>query len=709
MATTSVTSSAPGAAAPKPNRRQHNPLSLMSSYTYHLTLYMVSPDAYNEYILTDRKNIRTIPGVYVIAQSGGTPVNNDPAVSAPRAPGFELDYYIDDVKFSTAFGQDGTLSTSEVTFSIYEPYGFSLVTNLKKASDAILAESKLDNIKYMQDPKRQFFVMSISFMGYDAAGNVMTPAAYRQQVSALGEVTPDSGQLFEHTYDLQINTFKFKLEGKATRYDIKMASLPPATAFGLKLGMVENDTRVIAHYVDEAIGGANFTPPVNTQGLLTIMNNENKKIAEKTTPVSKPTVYSIEWQGDEESIRALKKATIVNPTLDSDKRKFPPAQQVKDASMSNEATAQKSGVDPTKRMLVFKEATSVMKAIEAIIKQSSYVTDALKVLQASKEETDPVSPNDGDGGSKPFKWYSLGAKIEAKEWSPSRQDFIYNITYIIRPYSVPSIPNSLLSNKSVYYGAHKRYEYWFSGKNSEITHFDQTFDNTYFNTVVDAAAPNSASSVPNYSNKQTDQDQQGKLGDGLTAQNSITTYLNDPAAYSKSKIKILGDPDYLVQDSPASLRELYNEFYGADGFTINPVSGQVFMEIAFYEATDYKNSTGLLNVNKKIQMFPYTPEIQTLLNGATCYQINNITSVFSKGSFTQEIDASIHEFAASGSAGVTATGPTSATDAAAAGRGASADGTAGEAAAQANAATAGLAAPPATSSQQVDPVTGVAI
>ena len=636
-----------GNSAPKPNRRQYNPLSLFSSYTYHITLYMISPDSYNAFILGDRKNLRSLPGVYVVAQSGGTPTSNDRTISAPRAPGFELDYYIDDVRFETVLSATKPINTP-MTFSIIEPYSFSFLTNLRKASDEVIASSTLKNMSAISSPLRQFFIMTIGFMGYDENGKVLTPADINT-ISPLNEFS-SSDNLFEHVYELNISSFRFKLEGKATKYEIGAITVAPQIAHGLKLGMVENNTRIIAKYVDEAIGGQSFIQPAGTVGLLTSMNENNEKIANPTpgnnlsavVSTSPPNIYDIDWQGDPDEIQALRRATIVNSVLDTEKRKMPPAPQVKNAALSNEAVSIKGAVvDTDKRMLVFKEATSVMLAIETIIKQSSYVTDAFKILQANKEETDPDSPNFGKGGDKPFKWYSLGAKIEVKEWDTNKQDFIYKITYIIRPYSVPAINNTYLARTSTYYGACKRYNYWLTGQNSEVMHFELKVDNSYFTTMFDGSA---SPSVPNYGNKRSDNSQEGGLGNYGSAQQAVITQLDDLKAFTDVKIKILGDPDFLVQDSPASLNELYNEFYAADGYTVNPVNGQAFIEMVFYEGIDYENSTGLQKLNKKISFWKYPTDVDELLKGGVSFIILKLKSIFNKGSFTQELDTTINTF-----------------------------------------------------------------
>jgi hypothetical protein len=67
-----------------PGRRLKNPLGALSSYTYQLSLYMITPDAYDAFNAGGRRDINTLSsatgetggaGEYLIAQSGGI-INN---------------------------------------------------------------------------------------------------------------------------------------------------------------------------------------------------------------------------------------------------------------------------------------------------------------------------------------------------------------------------------------------------------------------------------------------------------------------------------------------------------------------------------------------------------------------------------------------------------------------------------------------------------
>jgi hypothetical protein len=172
-------------------------------------------------------------------------------------------------------------------------------------------------------------------------------------------------------------------------------------------------------------------------------------------------------------------------------------------------------------------------------------------------------------------------------------------------------------------------------------------DNSYFNVALtpngDPASQGGGANIPTYPNKKQNQDSTGKLDVGMEAQNAYMTSLYDPGAYAKAKVVILGDPDYLAQETPSSINQVYNQFYGSDGFTINPNGGQVFIEIDFKEAIDYKNSDGLLSINESIYFWNYPAAVANKIKGIS-YMVIDIDHNFRGGKFEQTINCCINDF-----------------------------------------------------------------
>ena len=632
--------------SPKPGSRLQNPLGNFSSYTYQLSLYMITPDAYDAFKLSGRKNINALSqtdatgqstngGAFLIAQSGG--INNK---TTKRAPGFDLDYYIDDLKIKTAVNGKNTQSASNVTaisFNIYEPYGFSFITKLKRANDGLRKNSKLKNYDKAANASRQFFVLGIRFQGYDKNGNI----ANASEVFADDTIntSPDASGVYERFYDILITSMKFKINGGATTYNITASIISTNVALGIARGTADNKVPVVASTVKEALDGEG-------DGITSLLKtlNENQQTLKTQGAVEIPNVYKVRFIGDTSLIQNASLISKADPD-----RKKQPMSRADNSNEVTEGTSVKSTPDTTKRLIQIDKGTPIPQAINNIIKQSSYMEDALKVIFVASEEPDPDTNSPEVVTKKnvpPIKWYNLSTEIKTLGFDTKVGDFAYEITYVIQPYETPAA-SSPYTKSSKYYGPHKRYEYWFTGKNSEVISYEQTMDNSYFNVALtpngDPASQGGGAQVPTYPNKKQNQDTQGRQDVGMEAQNAYMTSLYDPGAYAKAKVVILGDPDYLAQETPSSINQVYNQFYGSDGFTINPNGGQVFIEIDFKESIDYKNSDGLLSINESIYFWNYPAAVANKIKGIS-YMVIDIDHNFKGGKFEQTINCCINDF-----------------------------------------------------------------
>lgn len=656
----------------QPGKRLENPLGDFASYTYQLTLYMITPDAYNAYIESGRRDINAIrnaanstvaqetsdigAGAYIIAQSGGI---ND--TTSLRLPGMKYDYYIDDLKITTATSGKSTGTSSNVTnmtFTIIEPYGFSFVTRLKNAAAGMAEYSKLAGFAECENPMRQHFMIGVRFQGYDINGNLAS--ASKTFTSETYNPSEKASGIFERFYDIEIVDMKFKIDGGATKYHFEAATKAPRVAYGTKKGRTHTGSSATARTVREALGGIGYQAPEGTIGILTQLNNQQEQLV-KDGVLAIANKYDVKFIGNATDIE---NATIISKLSDPDKTRWPMA-PVKNSSLSNDIAAVKSAPDGTKRVITFKNDTSIMQMITSIITQSSYLEDALKTIYATS--TKPKSKVDGEDAveeespdsNQTIKWYNLGSEIKCLGYDTKAQDFAYQITYIIQPYETPVVVSSYANQTSKYYGPHKRYEYWFTGKNSEILRYEQNLNLAYF-TVKPAAKgesdnnPSGAAQVPVVPGMHTPVARLGRLGQGMEAQNNYVTSLIDPDSFAEAKITIIGDPDYLIQDSPSSISSVYNQFYGSDGYTINANGGQVFIEINFKEAIDYDHNKGVMEVNDKIKFWEYPKEIAEKVQGVS-YMVLEVVSIFRGGKFTQELTATINTFpGASGTAGPSA-------------------------------------------------------
>ncbi len=611
-----------------PGRRVKNPLGYYSSYAYQISLYLLTPDAMDLFRSTNKQDISILNNpnnAYLVVQSGG--INNQ---TTNTAPGFNLDYYIDDLVLQNATGASTRSATNitDIKFKIIEPYGFSFIKNLKIARDSFA--SFTGQTRYPNNPTRLPFVLGLGFLGYDENGNVISG---NQQYDDLTlDPNADSNRLFNRYYTIQITSIKFKIDGKATVYEVSAKPIDQNIAFGIKNGFINNLISISASTVGEAINQL-------IEGL-----NKQQDDLKSANQITYPNVYKIEYRGFNqinENFNTITIASIVEKR-DLDKIRWP-GSDAQNQSQVNEAFDRIATPDPTKKEITL-EKIPVMQGITQIIKQSTYMTDALKTVFTSALEPDPEKRDRPEAGnpSKSFEWYTLSARVDSARWDDKIKDFSYNITYVIEKYNAPIIENPLANPGVGYYGPHKRYEYWYTGQNSEVLKYEQRVDNQYYRVILDTnTLPTTNESqngispeIPSIPFRLPDGDKTGGSIDvTLAAQNSVLdNELYDEKSFAEAKITILGDPDFLMEDTIDSPSQVYNQFYGTNNFTINANGGQVFIELDFKEAVDYDYATGGLSINNQLKFWNYPEEAN--ISGLS-YQVIKVDSTFSGGTFKQ--------------------------------------------------------------------------
>lgn len=743
-----------------PGKRLKNPLGALASYNYQISLYMLTPDALEVFKENGYRNINKLgvmyantpgplvandtvsAGAYIIAQSGG--VNT--IGGEERAPSFSFDYGIDNLTYEIVGQKESGTAAAEYKFSftITEPYGFSFISNLKRASDAILDYNKRVVKKQSdvakkkaaaqnqrtaqrqganangrqnqstqapadkssgkgpttgtpQNASKQLFVLGIRFYGYNASGKPVRGTDTTASTNLRGEVIGEDQQidpgnnsyaLFERYFPIMINEMKTTVDGRETRYDISAAPHAQA-AMGSKRGMVNVGFEITASTVGEAL-----------DKLVTNLNKEQEAMNNKA---GSGYSYDIKYSSGYDANR-IRSAKIVS-NADLDKYKWP-GSGAKNTKETNANTETKKGQKPKNNARsITIDKGPIIQAINKIIAQSSFLEDAMRTVFTTAIEPDQDKkglPELDKSGKKAIEWFHVTPDIGNMSWDEDKADWVYDINYILNVYDTPVIDTAYANPGKKYYGPMKRYEYWYSGTNTEVLQYKQTLDNNYYSTFLDGSlgkgkddkeanknggknAPNASggtgnnagTNTPLVQNQKTGQPTQGKAGLAMEAQNSYLTSLFDASAQAMAEIEILGDPDWLMS-SVSSVKNqegtvvasltpneslVYNKFYGTDGVSINPGGGQVFFEIDFKEAIDYKSAgqnvatkdgggisgaPGTMSINSSILFWKDPKSISKLVKGIS-YSLTRCKNTFSGGVFKQRLFATLNTFGDSGS------------------------------------------------------------
>lgn len=600
-----------------PGRRTFNPLAKLISYTYNLSLYMVTPEVYNNFVDSGETSLE---GMYVVAESGGT--NR----SGPGAKAlFERDYYIDDLTFKTFVNTkstDGpTVDSTAFEFKIYEPYGFKFLSELKSAALRVSSQSKLPNGNQASHHMQQIYLLGIKFYGYDSNG---TPVK--------GTGGTDQYTLFPRYFPLTLTGLSFKLDGKATTYTIKAQNTSVQASFGVKRGIIKDQIEIKGKTVEEVLS----TGP--TDSLMAVLNKFEDNLitggVNKIPAAELKNQYKIKFI-DDGTIRA---STVVDDTDNEIKNyKAGTSTQIKTTNESNEKNSIKAtaSFDRKNRTFSIPAGTTVVQAIDSIIGHSSYVRDA--VNKQYKEDPEPeLDESSAQGEKKQFKWFNVTPVAKAIGFDKKRQGYVYETTYIINNYKIPYLRSPFINKTTFYPGPHKKYYYIYTGLNTEILSYEQNYNALYYMNSVQQSPPNTYPSVEvNMMTKQNEADSTtfGKAGEAAA---SIRTSLYSPGDKASAKISILGDPDFLIMTTGMD----YSRFpkgYGPDS-SVDAHDGQVFIEIKFNEAIDYDNNTGLMTPGTNVEIYKYPPELESVLDGAISYMVVDVVSTFSRGRFTQDLN-----------------------------------------------------------------------
>jgi hypothetical protein len=208
---------------------------------------------------------RNLEGYYLLVQSGGAPVNNqvptnngtNPTVQTSgtvgygRSPFFPLDYYIDNLEFNVAYAgtaTNGAATFSDLTFTISEPNGITLLDNLYSAVADLYSKKNIVKPGTPPNYSAAMYVIVIRFYGYDVDGNLVQPIGRRTGVT-------DSQAAVEKFIPFIISNIDFKVANKLVEYQISGVVPGTATGFSTNRGSIPQNFQFQGSTVKDILVG----------------------------------------------------------------------------------------------------------------------------------------------------------------------------------------------------------------------------------------------------------------------------------------------------------------------------------------------------------------------------------------------------------------------------------------------------------------------
>jgi hypothetical protein len=155
-------------------------------------------------------------------QSGGA--STAPNAAIARNKFFELDYYIDNLEIKSKITGKGTgraNNTTDISFTVTETTGITLIDNLYNAVQSVYKNSDIPYVSAM-------YCLVIKFYGYDETGKIVQASN-----------SDNNNALVEKIIPFKLSELNFSVGNKLVEYSVKAKPLVYDVGFGSNLGVIK--------------------------------------------------------------------------------------------------------------------------------------------------------------------------------------------------------------------------------------------------------------------------------------------------------------------------------------------------------------------------------------------------------------------------------------------------------------------------------------
>ena len=612
-----------------------NPLKEYASYTYNLSLYMMGVKGYIDLMRSNGTSpleaVNSTSKV-LVAKSGG--------MDQPISEQFDIDFFMDSLSITNVGSPNRSSANTnavDIKFEIYEPRGITLLERLKNASAQFGTETN-----YIQTP----YLLQIDFKGYDDEGRQVNqrilPRFIPIKIVELSFEITSSGAAYKinavpyhhNVFGSINNTIPLNLQVKATTV---------GDIFSSTAQTIEDEKST-----DTDADGQ----PVET--VKTVVKGKSTTLAAAITDYNKKTTLP-----KRENKGGPPNEDIITPAEAElfDEIEFNPGGEIANSLLVTDKfdalnTDMKEAGD------AFRQYASAIKgqvqlednqifrinAGTGIVSLLNFVVIASNYMERNVREENAGS---GKGQNTPVYWWKIKPKIiDVKGWDKKAGRYKYKVRYDVIPTTVfysdyPWAPRS----KPTGVGYHKRYEYIFTGENTEVLNFKLDFNTAYYQAhqfgtgIPDGATQDANTTYPIAKQPQSISTESENLKSDTTiaakrSKDLLSTIMTEGADLVSLKLDILGDPDYIPTGDGFFQKEelsnrLYTQPYWPDG-TINYDLTIPHVQINFKTPTEYNDVTGLMDptVDKKYSSSEF----------GGIYKVIEVRSTFQGGAFTQKLE-----------------------------------------------------------------------
>jgi hypothetical protein len=506
---------------PTPIKITPNPLHAYATYTYSISLHLLTPEAYNKLAIGED----WLPDAKTLIAGGGrwgTDRTNKNTFT--RATQFKDDFYFDGLNLETVIGlntQSKGANAIEFKFTIVEPYGFTLINRLLELG------IEMNQPNYLTNP----YVLQIDFFGNNDAGEPLHPC------------TDAEGRPLTKYLPCRIVEIQAKVGTSGATYACRAAPYNHA-AFSETVGVTPANFEIVANTVGNFFTNdaddAAIINAAQTRYKQTVDAQREQKAAEASASSKKITpeqqakldqqakkiesnakapfqaksytgAYNayqqylvlnkfcespviIKFNIDPEIANSkivLKQSNSVSNTPSVDTSAPKAKSDALKSSKAGPGTTPVKGMEPDVAKFNVNAGDQILELINKVMRNSTYITDQLKGKDPV-EAKDGGTPTDKDG--KPLKWFKVIPQLKLTKFDKIRNDWGSEIVYHIVTYTHHNSKHPAVSKSNdneIRKGLRKRYSYIYSGENNDIISFALDF-NTVFYTAVNVMTENSS-------------------------------------------------------------------------------------------------------------------------------------------------------------------------------------------------------------------------
>lgn len=653
-----------------------NPLDKYASYTYNLSLYLLTPEDYNRFVESNTTSETiSLPGDQLLIRSGGSPTGQ-----GNRNPYFsDCDFVLDNLKIESVIGfseQGVPSSTGRLSFTVTEPAGATFIYRLQSAT------AELAN----KDPNsaRQYYAhtyaLVVRFYGYDNNGQPITPRGDINQLDLAGS---SESAVLTKIFFFFLSDVKTRIGTRIVEYQCSGIFGPSYVARTAVLGVsparfeltgtnlndifngipgtnnassTNDNPRAETGDADAQEGGfygakvsAQPSQNIPTRGLCQAINQELQKLTQPqgkaTKSIEIPDEYEVVFSSDE-----LRSAKVLIPGVD-DSLKNAAGTVPTDSKAIN--VRENTAVPKNAKNFSILPGTPIIQWLDMMIRNSEYIKNQAAFKITEKTADADVQGEEDFYGEKitqqqPVKWYKITPFNKILGYDKLRKTYANKITYAISEYGVTDV-RSPYFKRGPWRGPDKLYNFTFTGKNTAVLNYEQDFNALYrqtfgvgaqLNTDPGKAAATASGQVgPSYAFRVVaEAGKQGSLGDSTDPSARAAAGIYSFTDLAKVKLKIIGDPDLLLQDWYNVNQALINRQNttqaagGNDSNILNSNFGELYFQVTFLTGDDWNLADGIVHVE---------PRQGFVRRVSNAYKFTKVTSEFQNGRFTQDIEGLI--------------------------------------------------------------------